>query len=91
MLFFMERYEELVRVCDEGARLDPKLGDYPFFMGKAYARRGRTAEARKAFDTCCSLEPPPEVAREIDEILRSLERNADRSGERDANREGRMP
>jgi len=73
MLFFMERYEELVRVCEEGARLDPKLGDYPFFMGKAFAKLGRAAEARDAFDRCRSLKPPPEVAREIDEILRSAE------------------
>jgi len=89
MLFFMERYEELVRVCAEGSRIDPKLGDYPFFMGKAFAELGRVAEAREAFESCRALDPPPEVAREIDEILRSLDEEPDRPEERDANREGR--
>jgi hypothetical protein len=72
MLYTMERYNEMLRVCEEGMRLDAEQGYYPFFMGKAYARTGRAAEARAALEKCRALDPPPEVVREIDEILRSL-------------------
>jgi len=72
MLYAMERDDELIRVCEEGEGLDPKQGYYPFFMGKVYARRGQGAEARAAFDRCRALEPPPEIVREIGDILRSL-------------------
>jgi hypothetical protein len=73
MLYEMGRDEEVLRVCEEGARLDPKQWYYPFFIGKSYARGGRADDARKAFDKCRALEPPPEVMREMDDMLRSLE------------------
>ncbi len=72
MLFFMKRYDELLRVAEEGERIDPRRGTYPFFMGKAYVDLKRIPEAMKAFDRCRALNPPPEVESEIDAIVRSL-------------------
>jgi hypothetical protein len=72
MLYAMEKFDEMLRVCEEGIRLDAKQGYYPFFMGKAYARTGHAAEARAALEACRALDPPPEIVREIDEILRYL-------------------
>jgi hypothetical protein len=72
MLYAMEKFDDMLRVCEEGIRLDAKQGYYPFFRGKAYARMGRAAEARAALEACRALDPPPEIVREIDEILRSL-------------------
>jgi hypothetical protein len=72
MLYFMKRYDELVRVAEEGARIDPTQGAYPFFMGKAYVETRNIPEALKAFERCRELNPPPEVASEIESIIRSL-------------------
>jgi hypothetical protein len=38
----------------------------------AYVRQGRVSDARRAFDRSLSLKPAPDVANEIDKILRSL-------------------
>jgi hypothetical protein len=72
LLFSMKRYNELLRVAEEGERIHPRRGAYPFFMGKAYVELGRVPEAVSAFDRCRALNPPPEVTREIDAIVRSL-------------------
>jgi hypothetical protein len=91
MLYTMERDEEVVRVCKEGAQLDSTQGYYPFFMGKVYARRGRAAEARAALDACRALDPPPEIVREIDEILRALDSSGETRPGDGAGKEERTP
>lgn len=91
MLYAMERDAEVLRVCEEGARIDSTQGYYPFFMGKAYARRGRTAEARAAFDRCRALEPPPEIVREIDDILRVVDNAGETRPGDGAGKERRTP
>ena len=72
MLFFMERYDDLLDLCDEGARRVPDDPYYPFFMGVAYSRKGRASAARDAFEKSLRLDPPPELMGEIDRILRTL-------------------
>ncbi len=72
MLHFMKRYDELITVCREGARVSPKDGFYPFLMGETYMGMGRVPEALDAFDACRALDPPPEVTAEIDKLLRSV-------------------
>lgn len=72
VLFFMSRWDDLIDVCEEGARLAPGDPYYPFFAGFAHAREGRTAEARSAFEMSRRLNPPPDLAGEIERALRSL-------------------
>lgn len=72
MLFFMQRYDDLRKLCKEGARLSPKEGFYPFLLGKTYLEIGRVPDALAAFDDCRRLNPPPEVANEINNLLRSI-------------------
>ena len=72
MLFFMQRYDDLLKLCRDGARLSPKEGFYPFLMGKVFLETGHVPEALDAFDVCRRLNPPPEVANEIDSLLRSV-------------------
>jgi Flp pilus assembly protein TadD len=72
VLYAMGRYEEVLTICEEGTRLAPHEGFYPFLMGKAYLETGRFTEALGAFDNCRRLEPPPEAANEISELLRSV-------------------
>lgn len=72
MLYVMKRYDEVLAVCQEGARISPREGFYPFLMGETYVELGLLADALDAFDACRALNPPPEVAAEIDKLLRSV-------------------
>jgi len=72
MLYSMRRYDDLVPLCRGGARLSPKEGFYPFLLGKTYLTMGRVSDALDAFDDCRGLNPPPEVANEIENLLRSV-------------------
>ncbi|MBP2681449.1 MAG: lipoprotein, partial [Candidatus Krumholzibacteriota bacterium] len=72
MLYFMKRDDELIAVCNEGRRVSPEEGLYPFLLGKTYLGMGRFQEALDAFDACRELNPPAQVAAEIDNLLRSV-------------------
>jgi tetratricopeptide (TPR) repeat protein len=80
LLYVSKRYDELLRVCEEGIRLDPNQGFYPFFMGKAYVEKGMVPEALAAFERCRKLGAPPAVLKEMDELEKSM--SSPGSGER---------
>lgn len=73
MLFFREEFDEMLVVCQEGARLTPEEALYPFLAGKVYLTQGKVTEALVAFDKCRTLKLSAEMARELDELLRRLQ------------------
>lgn len=89
MLLFMGRDDDMLVVCEEGARLAPDDSYYPLFQGMAYVRQGRDSDARRAFDRCLELRPSPEVASRIDEFLRSLPPAADEDRSKGEETEGK--
>jgi hypothetical protein len=75
MLYVTGRTDEILRVCDEGIRIDASNPFYHFFRGRVLASRGSKGEALDALRRARSLSPPKEIGPEIDALIRSLEEN----------------
>jgi tetratricopeptide (TPR) repeat protein len=73
MLFFSGRFDEVLSLCDEGMRREPSDPFYPYHKGAALDRTGRPGEALDALRRARTLNPPPDMMKQIDALLRRLE------------------
>lgn len=72
MLHYTNHPDELISVCEEGARLHPEDPFYPFFAGKTLVTMGFPDRALSELQRAKQLNPPPEMAVEIDKSIASI-------------------
>jgi tetratricopeptide (TPR) repeat protein len=72
MLYFAGQMDELVRVCDEGIRIDPTKPLYFFLKGKVLAKEGRTQEALDALRRAQALHPAGQLGSDVDRLIQQL-------------------
>ncbi|HEX6790049.1 MAG TPA: tetratricopeptide repeat protein [Candidatus Krumholzibacteria bacterium] len=73
MLLLSRRFDELILQCDEGMRREPGNPFYPYYKGRALAASRRTAESMEALKQASRLNPTPQMAKQIDSLIRWLE------------------
>ncbi|MDH3198762.1 MAG: tetratricopeptide repeat protein [Candidatus Krumholzibacteria bacterium] len=64
-----DRWAEVESVARAGVEHHPREAVYPFYLGQALVRAGRTEEAMESFRTCLTLNPPPAARAYIDRVL----------------------
>ena len=73
MLMFSRRFDELIVLCDEGMQREPGNPFYPYYKGRALAAYRRTTESIEALRRASRLNPTPQMAKQIDSLIRWLE------------------
>jgi hypothetical protein len=64
-----DRWEEVENVAREGILHHPREAVYPFYLGQALLRAGRTEEAVATFRACLTLNPPAAARVYIERVL----------------------
>jgi len=74
LLDVTRQYKEMIAVCKEGIKLEPKEPQYYYFLGKAYLYNEDVRAGVRYLFMCRDLNPPKEIMDRIDNLLGRLHR-----------------
>ena len=71
-LYNFGEWEELMRVCTDGVRLEPQNPYYHYYFGLYYEKTGESELARNRFTYCLRQPIPDDMRKDIDAALERL-------------------